>query len=70
MGPDTLRDRGGGSLEGGYFCLAQHLSELGHTLGSDAVALETVSEEQSIHGERAGAPIGPDTQRGRGSNMS
>ena len=58
MGPDTLRDRGGGSLEGGYFCLAQHLSELGHTLASDAVALETVSEEQSVNGERASVSNG------------
>ena len=48
----------GGSLEGGDCCLTQHLGELGHTLASDAVALETVSEEQSIHGERASVSNG------------
>ena len=47
-GPDTQADTcGGGALEGGNFCLAQHLGELGHALISDTVFSETTSQGRS-----------------------
>ena len=63
MGPDTQANtRGGGSLEDGDFRLTQDLGELGHTLVSDVVAFETVSEEQSGYGEKASVSRGADTK--------
>ena len=47
-GTDTQADTcGGGSLEGGELCLAQHLSKLGHTLVSDTIPGKTASEGRS-----------------------
>ena len=47
--PDTagLGPGGGSLLEGGDFCLAQHLGELGDTLNSNAVAVETVRRSEA-----------------------
>ena len=53
---------GGGSPEAGDFGLAQHLGELGHTLVSDVVVVETVSEEQSGYGEKASVSWGADAK--------